>query len=177
MKRAIVIVVLVVAAAAGVFQWYVRAGTVASAGYISVPAERGSLETVVAAVGSVEPLDQVQVGAQVSGQITALHVAEGDIVEAGQLLAEIDTRVYEAAVAADRADLRALQAQRDQREAELTLARQQLARQEELMASRATSQESYDGAVGPMRFGDDGELDFAVVVKRIENGRQTIVAR
>ena len=146
MKRVILLLVLAAAVGAVAFQWYGSAGTAATTGYASATATRGTLETVVTAVGSVEPLDSVEVGAQVSGQIMALHVDEGDVVEAGQLLAEIDTTVYQAAVAADRADLRALQAQRDQREAELSLARQQLARQEQLMTSRATSQEAFDSA-------------------------------
>lgn len=147
MKRILIIVAVAAAVGIGLFQWFGPTGTAASAAYATVTAERGSLETVVAAVGSVEPQQSVEVGAQVSGQITALHVAEGDVVEAGQLLAEIDTRVYEASVEADRADLRALAAQRAQREAELTLASQQLGRQEQLVASRATSQDSYDSAV------------------------------
>jgi macrolide-specific efflux system membrane fusion protein len=147
MKRAAIIIAVLAAVGVGLFQWLGPTGTAASAAYTTAPAERGTLETVVAAVGTIEPVQSVEVGAQVSGQIIALHVAEGDVVQEGQLLAEIDTRVFEAAVEADRADLRALEAQRAQREAELTLARQQLVRQEQLMASRATSQEAYDSAV------------------------------
>lgn len=147
MKRILIIVAVAAAVGIGLFQWFGPTGTAASAAYATGTAERGSLETVVAAVGAVEPQQSVEVGPQVSGQITALHVAEGDVVEAGQLLAEIDTRVYEASVEADRADLCALAAQCAQREAELTLARQQLGRQEQLVASRATSQDSYDSAV------------------------------
>lgn len=146
MKRIAILVVVVAAAVGGAFQWYSSANTVTPAGYTTAAAERGTLETLVTAVGTLEPLDSVEVGAQVSGQIIALHVAEGDVVEKGDLLAEIDTTVFEAAVASDLADLRSLAAQRAQREAELTLAEQQFARQEQLMASRATSQENYDSA-------------------------------
>ncbi|MCB9957412.1 MAG: efflux RND transporter periplasmic adaptor subunit [Rhodospirillaceae bacterium] len=147
MKRFILTTVAVLAISAGAFHWYANGQTVVPATYQTATAELGSLETVVTAVGSLEPLNSVEVGAQVSGQIVALHVAEGDVVEQGDLLAEIDTTVYEAAVAADRADLLSLAAQRDQRAAELTLAQQRLGRQEQLMASRATSQDDYDAAV------------------------------
>ena len=146
MKRIAILLVIVVAAVGGAFQWYSSANTVAPAAYTTAEAERGTLETLVTAVGTLEPLDSVEVGAQVSGQIIALHVAEGDVVQKGDLLAEIDTTVFDAAVASDLADLRSLAAQRAQREAELTLAQQQYARQEQLMASRATSQEDYDSA-------------------------------
>lgn len=147
MKRFILITIAVLAVSAGAFHWYANGQTVVPATYQTATAELGSLETVVTAVGSLEPLNSVEVGAQVSGQIVALHVAEGDVVEQGDLLAEIDTTVYEAAVAADQADLLSLAAQHDQRQAELTLAGQRLARQERLMASRATSQDDYDAAV------------------------------
>lgn len=119
-------------------------------GYATATAQLGDLESVVTAVGSLEPMQSVEVGAQVSGQIVALHVDEGDVVEEGALLAEIDTTVFEAAVAADQADLRSLAAQMDQREAELTLAQQRFARQQQLMASRATSQEDYDAAIAEL---------------------------
>ncbi|MGF1626485.1 MAG: efflux RND transporter periplasmic adaptor subunit [Alphaproteobacteria bacterium] len=170
MKRAILLLVVVVAVAAGAFQWYGSASTAVPGGYASAVAARGSLETVVTAVGSVEPLDSVEVGAQVSGQITALHVKEGDTVEQGQLLAEIDTTVYEAQVAANRADLRALQAQRDQREAELTLARQQFARQEQLMASRATSQEAFDSAFAQVQIATAQIAALEADIAKAESG-------
>lgn len=58
--------------------------------YITAPVETRDIEQTVLADGTIEALKQVSVGAQVSGQIKALHIALGDKVSKGQLLAEID---------------------------------------------------------------------------------------
>ncbi|WFN89396.1 biotin/lipoyl-binding protein [Agrobacterium pusense] len=52
----------------------------------------GDIEEVVLATGVLEPLELVRVGAQASGRIEHLAVKIGDIVEAGQLVAEIDSQ-------------------------------------------------------------------------------------
>ena len=57
-------------------------------GFASAPAiqwktatvERGDVEELVTALGTLEPGDYVDVGAQVSGQLTQLHVDVGDSV-------------------------------------------------------------------------------------------------
>lgn len=60
------------------------------AGFITAPAEIRTLEQTVLADGTIKAQKQVTVGAQVSGQIKALHVTLGQQVEKGQLVAEID---------------------------------------------------------------------------------------
>ncbi|MBB3139803.1 efflux RND transporter periplasmic adaptor subunit [Halomonas organivorans] len=108
--------------------------------------ERGDVEEVVTALGTLEPKDYVDVGAQVSGQLTELHVDVGDSVEAGQLLAEIDASVQQTQVEAGLAELEALRAQLEQRQAELELARLQYQRQQRLRAADATSDDTYQTA-------------------------------
>ena len=49
------------------------------------------IEDTVLASGTIEASQEVSVGAQVSGQIKRLHVALGDQVSKGQLVAEIDS--------------------------------------------------------------------------------------
>ncbi|MFG6177699.1 efflux RND transporter periplasmic adaptor subunit [Halomonas sp. THAF12] len=108
--------------------------------------ERGDVEEVVTALGTLEPKDYVDVGAQVSGQLTDLYVDVGDSVEAGQLLAEIDASVQQTQVEAGLAELEALRAQLEQRQAELELARLQYQRQQRLRAADATSDDTYQTA-------------------------------
>ena len=79
--------------------------------------QRGDIEDVVTATGTLQPRDYVDVGAQVSGQLRKIHVEVGHTVEASQLLAEIDPTVYRARVDASRAQLRNLRAQLKDREA------------------------------------------------------------
>src|SRR5262245_2620139 len=54
------------------------------------PLTRGPFEVVIASSGVIQPSEVVDVGAQVSGQLSSLWVKLGDRVETGQLVAEID---------------------------------------------------------------------------------------
>ena len=92
-------------------------------GYQFSTVQRGDIEDVVTATGTLQPRDYVDVGAQVSGQLRKIHVEVGDTVNAGDLLAEIDPTVYRARVDASRAQLKNLRAQLKDREAQLALAR------------------------------------------------------
>lgn len=112
----------------------------------TVAARLGDLERTVTAIGKLEPQEYVDVGTQVSGQLSRIHVQPGDQVKAGDLLAEIDPTVYRARVAADKATLLSLEAQLVERKAMLKLAVQQHERQQGLFKSNATSREALDSA-------------------------------
>lgn len=114
--------------------------------YKTAPLSKGNIEAIVAAIGTVEPRESVDVGVQVSGQITRLHVGPGDTVEKGQLLAEIDPSVLAAVVDAGRAELAMLKAQLQERQALVVLAEQQNARQRQLLNDGATRQEDVQTA-------------------------------
>lgn len=109
--------------------------------------EIGNIENTIAAAGSLQPFEFVDVGAQVNGILQSLLVDVGDTVEAGQLLAEIDARIQEARVEASQASIEALEAQIEARRASLALAEANAERQERLMAADATSQLDYDNAI------------------------------
>ncbi|MHB1217798.1 MAG: efflux RND transporter periplasmic adaptor subunit [Alphaproteobacteria bacterium] len=110
------------------------------------PVVLGDIEETVAALGTLQPVEYVDVGAQVSGQLKKITVAIGDVVKAGDLLVEIDPQVYQAKVEGDEATLVSLKAQIAEKQAARTLAEQQFARQKELKAENATSQDAYDSA-------------------------------
>ena len=98
----------------------------------TTPVKRGSIEASVTAIGTLQPQTYVDVGAQVSGQITRLHVQPGAAVEKGQLLAEIDPSVQQATVDAGRAALAGLRAQLADQKAQHRLAGQQHVRQQQM---------------------------------------------
>lgn len=50
----------------------------------------GSMSTSVTATGTLEPVNEVEVGTQVSGTIDKIYVEHNDVVKKGQLLAELD---------------------------------------------------------------------------------------
>ena len=113
----------------------------------TVAVSRGDIESTVAASGALEAASRVDVGAQVSGQLKALHVRLGDVVAEGDLLAEIDDFIQKTRVASAVANLQSLEANTASVEASLELARGDLARQERMMAAQATTEVDYDSAV------------------------------
>ena len=113
----------------------------------TVAVSRGDIESTVAASGALEAASRVDVGAQVSGQLKALHVRLGDVVAEGDLLAEIDDFIQKTRVASAVANLQSLEANTASVEASLELARGDLARQERMMAAQATTEVDYDRAV------------------------------
>lgn len=122
--------------------WTARADTQAALPTQTVTL--GHVEDTVSALGALQPLEYVDVGTQVSGQLQKIHVAVGEKVEKGQLLAEIDPTVYQSRANANEAQLLNLRAQILERQAHKRLVEQQLKRQKQLLDARATSQESYD---------------------------------
>ena len=138
-------VVVMLLAAAGWWGWR-QWSAAAQPGYVTQTVAVGTLEKVVTALGSVQPKDYVDVGTQVSGQLRELSVQIGDTVKKGQLLAEVDPTVYATRVAADKASLRDLQAQRARQASVLQLAEVQKKRTRELLALSAASQDAVDMA-------------------------------
>lgn len=124
--------------------WWQKPAKAAPPETIKVVAE--DIEHVVTAIGSLQPRDYVDVGAQVSGQLQELHVEVGDEVEQGDLLAEIDADVQEARVAGSRAQLQALEAQLRERNAQRELAELQWQRQQRLAKDKATSDDALQSA-------------------------------
>ncbi len=96
--------------------------------YRTAPVERGDLRITVTATGALEPTNQVEVGSEVSGTILQVLVDEDDHVQAGQVLARIDTTKLEAQArqlqaGLDAAHARLLQAQATREETETQLRR------------------------------------------------------
>jgi len=97
----------------------------------------GDIEVRIPALGTITPLATVTVRPQVSGILTKVGFQEGQLVKAGQFLAQIDPRPYEAALAQARGNLR-----KDQ--ALLTDAKLDLRRFEELIKEDSVAQQQLD---------------------------------
>jgi membrane fusion protein, multidrug efflux system len=84
------------------------------------PVERRAVPDEIPATGTVEPLQTVAVESQVTGIVTRVAFREGDEVQQGQVLFEIDPRPFEAALAQARAVLTRDRAQADNAEKDVT---------------------------------------------------------
>jgi HlyD family secretion protein len=106
-----------------------------------------SLETIVQTVnatGRIQPKTQVRISADVSAKITALHVEEGDWVEAGTLLVELDRERYQAAVESAEANVRSAQANAKLVQQNMLMAEKDYDRARDVVARRLESQAVLD---------------------------------
>ena len=65
----------------------------------SVTAQKGNIGVYVDAIGTVTPVYTASIMSQVSGIVTAVHYTEGQLVQKGDPLIEIDSRQYAATLA------------------------------------------------------------------------------
>jgi HlyD family secretion protein len=106
---------------------------------VTARAERGRLERIVVATGTIEPEKEVEVRPRVAGIIEHIAVSEGDRVERGQILLEIEREILEAQVREAEAAVRAAEVER-------RFAGVELARVEKLRAQGAASSQKLDEA-------------------------------
>src|SRR5579859_6996139 len=103
-KWAIVLALLAAGAWAGLRYW----GAHAAAGeleYKSSPVSRGNVTQIVTANGSLNPVQLVEVGSQISGVITEIKADFNSHVKAGDIVAQIDPATYERAKGQAEAEL------------------------------------------------------------------------
>jgi len=112
--------------------------------YRTALAERGSIEAVVSATGTIQPVEQVDIGSQVSGTVWKLRADYNSRVRQGQVLLEIEPSSFRARVAqAEAAVARA--------EAAVGEAKLQLDRANELLPQKYVSQADVDVAVSTLQ--------------------------
>ncbi|WP_245256958.1 MULTISPECIES: efflux RND transporter periplasmic adaptor subunit [unclassified Nitrobacter] len=112
--------------------------------YETAAVTRQDIESTVAATGKIQPHAYVDVGAQVSGQLKRLHVAVGDKVTAGMVVAEIDAEMQAAKVEGIEADLARLSAELAEQEAGLVFAKRNVERHLTLSQTSAVSQLAFE---------------------------------
>ncbi len=96
--------------------------------YRTAPVEQGPIEAAVAATGTLNPVAQVSVGSQVSGQIQALFADFNTEVKKGQPIARIDPESFRYRVRQAQADVEAARAQVLQAQAGVAAAQAALSR-------------------------------------------------
>jgi HlyD family secretion protein len=146
---------ILIGAAAGSAWWFRRPNAPA----VTVEAVRTrDLEAVVSASGKIQPKRFVNISADTSGRVVDLAVNEGDRVVPGQFLMQIDPRTLRTRVESGQAALHGAESALDQAKqgvetarVQLTVAQQNMKRQQELWAKQLTTREALERADNDVR--------------------------
>ena len=106
-----------------------------------------SLETIVQkvnATGRIQPKTQVRISADVSAKIVSLHVKEGQFVQQGELLVELDRERFEASVESAEASVRSAQSNAKLVEQNMLKAEKDFDRARDVVARKLESQAVLD---------------------------------
>jgi len=146
MKKAIVtlLVVGVVGGSAYAYYHYKDSGpkfTIATA-----QVTRGDIVDTVGATGTLQAVTTVQVGSQVSGTISELHVDFNSLVKKGQVLARLDPSLFQTQIEQAKANLVRSQADLERQKVALDDANQKLTRARELSARQLLAKSDLDAA-------------------------------
>ncbi|HOG47014.1 MAG TPA: efflux RND transporter periplasmic adaptor subunit, partial [Anaerolineae bacterium] len=116
MKKVIAVVAVAVVAVAGFLglRELRRARAEAATNWQTAQVHRGALTATINAAGAVQAASQVSLAFQTGGQLTEIRVSEGEQVQAGQVIAVLDTSDLELAVAQSEAALTIQQAKLEQ---------------------------------------------------------------
>lgn len=134
---AIIVLVVVVAGAAG--WWLYRDHKQADGRYVTVTASRGDVVQAVSATGTINPVQIINVGTQISGVVRIINVDFNDRVAKGQVLAELDQALIQA-------QLKQSQGSLESAEAALRLANADYERSRSLRKQEYISQAEMDTA-------------------------------
>lgn len=113
----------------------------------TAPVEAREIVQTVTATGRIQPVTQVKISADVSAKITRLAVEEGNWVEKGQFLLELDRERYLAEVESAEANLRSSEAEAAVVAENLDKAEKDLARIRDLHGKSLESDANHDAAV------------------------------
>ncbi|TDI85321.1 MAG: efflux RND transporter periplasmic adaptor subunit [Caldithrix sp.] len=106
--------------------------------------ERGKVVQIVTASGRIQPKTQVKISADVAAKITRLEVREGDWVEKGQFLVELDRERFLASVERAAANMRSTESNAELARENMLKTQKDFERTKELFARKLESQAMLD---------------------------------
>jgi HlyD family secretion protein len=138
----------VIALCAGGVAWRSANRPPLPARYVVAEVSKGDVTETVQATGTVQPILQVNIGAQVNGRVTRVAVDFNSIVKKGDVLAEIDPTIYGAQVSATQANIAAQKAQLESAKANAEASRLNFERVQKLFEQNLASKGELDAARG-----------------------------
>jgi HlyD family secretion protein len=143
-RKTLLIVIGVVVLAAGAGAVVISSGDDELLEVQTATVARETIIQKVNATGRIQPKTQIRISADVSARITALHVEEGQWVEEGQLLAELDRERYQAEVESAEANVRSSRANAKLVQQNMLKAEKDYDRASDLVARKLESQAVLD---------------------------------
>lgn len=134
--------------------------------------KRNIIETV-AADGKIQPTVEVKISSEISGEIIALHIKEGDEVQMGDLLVEVNPDIYQSAYDRAQASLKTSKANMANSRARLAQMKAQFINSEATFERNKKLQAS--GAISASDF-DAAKAAYEVAKAEVEAAEQSLVA-
>ena len=143
-KRFFILLGLAVAASAAYY--FLSSNNKQETTYLTESGTRGNVEKTVVASGSVESVNEVDVGAQASGKITKLYAKLGQEIKKGEIIADIDSTTQINTLNTKKAALVSYQAQLKAKKTAYDVALSSYNRLSKLYTQKATSLDSLNTA-------------------------------
>ena len=132
--------------AAGAAYYFFSSNSKQETTYLTESVTRGNVEKTVVASGSIESVNEVDVGAQASGKITKLYVKLGQEIKKGEMIADIDSTTQINTLNTKKAALVSYQAQLKAKKTAYDVALSSYNRLSKLYTQKATSLDSVNTA-------------------------------
>jgi HlyD family secretion protein len=145
MKRKLIVFALILGSVVGAGAFY-RARGSDTPRYQTVAVTRGSIVDAIEATGTLEPVDPVQIGSQVSGTVVSLGTDFNQQVKKGQIVAVLDPALLQAQVDQAQATVTRLQAEVERARIQVVDAQQKLARSQALAKEQLIPQQDLDAS-------------------------------
>ncbi len=129
---------------------------------------KGDVQKTVLASGGLQAAEQVDIGAQVSGQIKSILVQEGQRVKKGDLLAIIDPRLAETELKLAKAELENAEATLEARRINLTQLQADWERHQRLMQTHATTKKETEEAKSRL---DVAKAEIRIAQSNLDSAR------
>lgn len=143
MKNRVVLIVVILALF-GVGAYFILFNDNEKITYLTQKVKKIDISQTIEAVGKVYAKDQVDVGAQVSGQIIKLYVDVGSHVKQGDLIAQIDKDKQQNDLDITKAQLESAKVNLESKKVALEIASKQYQREQKLYAAKASSLENLE---------------------------------
>lgn len=117
------------------------------------PIETSDVSRIIEIPGTIIPAEEVQIFSEISGRVQSINFKEGQRVQKGTLLVQVDTDV--------------LRAQKQQLKVQLDLAKKDEARKKALLAAKGISMEEYEKSASAM---ESIQAEMALVDVQVSKG-------